>query len=44
MRKAFGKCELIGYAVFAALFLAVAGLWPAHAADWMKPADIISPP
>ncbi|MEJ0044569.1 MAG: hypothetical protein WDM81_21140 [Rhizomicrobium sp.] len=32
MRK-FSTSDLIGYAVFAALFLAVAGLRPAHAAD-----------
>jgi hypothetical protein len=31
MRK-FGTVDLIGYAVFAALFLAVAALHPAHAA------------
>ncbi len=32
MRK-FNTSDLIGYAIFAALFLAVAGLHPAHGAD-----------
>ncbi|MEJ0024484.1 MAG: hypothetical protein WDN01_00535 [Rhizomicrobium sp.] len=43
MRK-FSTSDLIGYAVFAALFLAVAGLRPAHAVDpgaQMKPGSIV---
>ncbi|MEI9996972.1 MAG: hypothetical protein WDM91_20425 [Rhizomicrobium sp.] len=37
--REFGTLELLGYAVFAALFLAVVGLHPVHAVDVGSAAD-----